>query len=268
MTRTNFINSTKNLLKATNEYCSKHYRRLDDIVRSMFFLMQDIRTFLAASESEMQDNKNILKPVKQTLAIVDKKIKRLGCGKKPTKGQKALLVLLSLFQYIPGINNDNRDWNFLRQTSDIMLPLVWKKLKQFQPTTGQTSYAKAMLGLVAYDLLRTFDDNPEEFQTEENLCEFSIRMLCNNDCLKEDISTLGVLFLIRSYQHLKRSELEYEDSKNSLNESKKHLTDQQAKEYHIDELLGRMYDQDNKLEYIFYPLATPNPEQKDASLYS
>lgn len=220
------------------------------MVRSLFFLMQDIRTFLAASESEMPDNKNILKPVKQTLAIVDKKIKRLGCGKKPTKGQKAILVLLSLFQYIPCINKNICRWNALRQMSDILLPLLWEKLNQSKLTAGQTSYAKALLGLVAYDLLCTFDGNPEDFKTEETLCEFSIQMLYNNDCLKENESILGLLFLIRSNQHKIRSELEYEDSKKSLNESTKYLTDQQ------------------KLEFLAYPFIPANPEQKDASLYS
>jgi len=237
MTKCTFFNdSIEKLLLATNEYCSKRYRRADAMVRQIFFLFMDIRTFLGRTENEWTAYKDLLLSVKRTLAKTDQRIKNLSIGKSVTKGQKAIRLMLSLFQYIPCINA--RNWETLKESSASDLPAIWERFKHLRLTSYQTYYVKAMLGLLAHLLLLSPDDNPDSFYKKEKLCDFSIQML--DDSPFSDNDTFGTLLFIRAKLHHHRIQREFEACKNSLVKSKKYLSEQMVQYYEIDKLLDNM----------------------------
>ena len=105
------------------------------MVRQIFFLFMGIRTFLGRTENEWTAYKDLLLPVKRTLAKTEKRIMNLGIRKAPTKGQKAIRLMLSLFQYIPCINA--RNWETLKERnitadafSDMKTPAFVFDMKQ------------------------------------------------------------------------------------------------------------------------------------------
>lgn len=179
------------LLGAVDEYCTSKARRLVPVVWELYSLFMLIRGG--------RISKTKMAIVERSLAKMDAQIMSLGQGRKTTKRQRIMHILISLFQYIPHFINNDIEWVKHCSTAERDLSDMWEFVQSAHLFELLDNATRAMIGLTAYDILLYMGSNDKYASKAINLCDFSLKLMEGNIMIEKE--NIANLYLIGAYYY-------------------------------------------------------------------